>query len=430
MKSNETINLSVEQINTLLNQINKINNEESIKGKKGHIEKLKSGSYRFTYMFNSKKYRETFKNIKSEEEAEKKLNDWISDIENGVYKKTNMTVSEFSQKWLDKQIRPNCSGDRTPNKYINFLNNWFLPKFGNKKIRSIDMEQIINFFNWLRTQNTRYTNRENHLLSAGTLYKYHSILYAMFETARLWGKIDINPVPPKARINFNITIDGKPRNPVNTVNAKIEKKLDYYSEKEYKKAIEILDKEENKILRNRKLSHKEKHFKYGRLLAIELDFKTGLRRSELYALTKKDFDLKNATLTVSKTRQLTKSKGNETLITKNLTSQRIVTLPESIIKKVKKFLDMTPDFFEYIFEDFSIDGLSSFWNRFQKQNDLRVISLRDIRHTHGAILFYLGVDIKIISQRLGHSSIQTTERIYLFIIVELRQKVAKQIDNL
>lgn len=140
--------------------------------------------------------------------------------------------------------------------------------------------------------------------------------------------------------------------------------------------------------------------------------------------------MEKRTVSITKTRQLTKTKGKETLITKNITSQRIVTLPKSIIEKIKTFLDLTPDFFEYIFEDFSIDGLSSYWTTWQTSKNLRIITLRDIRHTHGAILFYMGVDIKVISQRLGHSSIQTTERIYLFIIVELRQRVSKQLDNL
>lgn len=270
--STQTINLSIDQINEIINQLN---NSKSKKTRKGSFEKLPSGSYRFTYMYNSKKYRDTFSDIANDIEAEEKLQEWVEDIENGSYKKNTLTVSDFSQKWLDKQVRPNCSGDGSATKYANFLNNWFLPKYGNKKIRSIDVEEMTNYFNWLKAQKTKYTDRENHLLASGTLEKYHSILHAMFETAFLWGTIDSNPVLPKKKFNFNITVDGKPRiSNLNTVNAKVEKEIDYYSYKEYEKALLLLDEDENAIFNNASLTEKEKHFQLGRLIAIELDFKT------------------------------------------------------------------------------------------------------------------------------------------------------------
>lgn len=294
------------------------------------------------------------------------------------------------------------------------MNNRFLPKFGNRYLKSITKD------------------RENHLLSVDTLEKYHSIIHTMFETAKLWGKIFINPCPPKKMLNFNVLPNGSPREvkETNTINSKIENDINYYSKKEYDNVLTLLDKEWNEILNNPKLSDKDKHFKLGRIIAIELDFKTGLRRSELYALTKEDFNLEEATVRISKTRQVTKSKGKQKLITKNTTSKRIVTIPKTIINKLRIFLDLTPDFFDYIFEDLSIDGLSSYWQDFQEKYNLRKITFHDIRHTHAGILFFLGVNIKVISQRLGHKSVQTTEKIYLVIIVELRQKVSDQIDNL
>ena len=437
----QSFTLTIDQINNLINtaveKVSKKNttNSEIDIPRKGTIEKLKSGNYRFRYQFKGTRYSDVFTNedIENDQMAEIELKNWVKSIEDGVYQKRNLTVSEWCQIWLDVQVRPNSSGDRTPNKYKNFLNNRFLPKFGNRNIRSITTEEITNYFNWLKTQKTMYKNgRENTILAVGTLLKFHSIVHTMFQTALEWHKIDSNPCPPKKRFNFYVNQDGSPREikEENTINVKAESNINYYSKTEYDKAIIYLDKEQKEIRFNKKLSDKQKHFYYGRLIAIELDFKTGLRRSELYALTKNDFDLENCTVSITKTRQLTKSKGNEKLITKNLSSVRKVSLPESLIKKLKYFLDLTPSFFEYIFEDFSIDGLSDFWTEWQKSHSLKIITFRDIRHTHASILFLLGVDIKIISQRLGHKSVTTTEKIYLFIIVELKQKLSKKIDNL
>ncbi len=434
MTNTKEVTLSIEQLKMLLDDYKENNNSLNIK-RKGSFDKLPSGNYRFRYSFKGTLYSDIFEEIKSDEEAKQKLADWTENIENGLYNKNNQTVSEWCQDWLDKQVRPNSSGDRSPNKYKNFLNNWFLPQFGNKKIKSITMEHLNDYFNWLKTQKTKYKPpRENTLLSVGTLEKYHSIVHAMFETAKLWGKITTNPCPPIGKLNFYVFSDGSPRiiekNTTNTINAKVEEDIDYYSKSEYDKAINLIENELEQIKNSSLISDKEKHFQFGRLLAILLDFKTGLRRSELYALTKNDFDLENCFVNISKTRQLTKSKGNQSLITKTLTSKRKVSIPEKLIENLKYFLNLTPDFFDYIFEDFSIDGLSDFWDRWQIKNELRNITFHDIRHTHASILFLLGVDIRIISQRLGHKSVQTTEQTYLVILMELRQKVSNQINDL
>nr|WP_243728259.1 tyrosine-type recombinase/integrase [Mycoplasma capricolum] len=51
-----------------------------------------------------------------------------------------------------------------------------------------------------------------------------------------------------------------------------------------------------------------------------------------------------------------------------------------------------------------------------------IISIHGLRHTHASILLYAGVSIASVAKRLGHSSMNTTERIYLHIINELENK--------
>ncbi|MCZ8513893.1 site-specific integrase [Paenibacillus filicis] len=53
------------------------------------------------------------------------------------------------------------------------------------------------------------------------------------------------------------------------------------------------------------------------------------------------------------------------------------------------------------------------WFRdFIKKNNLRYIRFHDLRHTSATLLINQGVHAKIISQRLGHSNINTTMNIY------------------
>ena len=81
MNNSQNITLTLEQLNSIINNINAKDIPDNQKRKKGNIEKLKSGSYRFSYTLNGKKYREVRKDITSDTKAEEKLDEWIQDIE-------------------------------------------------------------------------------------------------------------------------------------------------------------------------------------------------------------------------------------------------------------------------------------------------------------------------------------------------------------
>jgi len=57
-----------------------------------------------------------------------------------------------------------------------------------------------------------------------------------------------------------------------------------------------------------------------------------------------------------------------------------------------------------------------------KNENLPIISLHGLRHTHASLLLFAGVTIASVAKRLGHSSMNTTEKTYLHIIRELENK--------
>ena len=50
------------------------------------------------------------------------------------------------------------------------------------------------------------------------------------------------------------------------------------------------------------------------------------------------------------------------------------------------------------------------------------ISIHGLRHTHASLLLFAGVSIASVARRLGHASINTTQKTYLHIIQELENK--------
>ncbi|WP_427902568.1 site-specific integrase [Mycoplasmopsis bovis] len=155
---------------------------------------------------------------------------------------------------------------------------------------------------------------------------------------------------------------------------------------------------------------------------IFLIAKTGLRFSEAVALTPDDFDFTKQLLNVSKTWNYKESGGF--LPTKNKSSVRKIQLDWQTISRFASLvqgLDKNKPIFvfkEKIFNSTINDLLA----RRCKKANIPIISIHGLRHTHASILLYAGVSIASVAKRLGHSSMNTTERIYLHIINELENK--------
>ncbi len=54
--------------------------------------------------------------------------------------------------------------------------------------------------------------------------------------------------------------------------------------------------------------------------------------------------------------------------------------------------------------------------------------LNDLRHTHATMLLRAGVHPKVVSERLGHSSISLTLDVYSHVMPGMQQEAAEKID--
>jgi len=58
------------------------------------------------------------------------------------------------------------------------------------------------------------------------------------------------------------------------------------------------------------------------------------------------------------------------------------------------------------------------------------LNLYSLRHTHATLLLAAGVHPKIVSERLGHASIQLTLDVYSHVIPSLQKTVADKLEEL
>ena len=70
------------------------------------------------------------------------------------------------------------------------------------------------------------------------------------------------------------------------------------------------------------------------------------------------------------------------------------------------------------------DLISQTFQRFMAQIDLPKIRLHDLRHTHATILLQENVHPKVVSERLGHSSIAFTMTVYQHVMPGMQAEAA------
>ena len=76
------------------------------------------------------------------------------------------------------------------------------------------------------------------------------------------------------------------------------------------------------------------------------------------------------------------------------------------------------------------DAVSQAWTRIAKRIGLEGIRLHDARHSHASLMLKQGVHPKIVQERLGHASIQTTLDTYSHVAPGLQDAAAARFDEM
>ncbi len=154
---------------------------------------------------------------------------------------------------------------------------------------------------------------------------------------------------------------------------------------------------------------------------ILLIAKTGLRFSEAIALTPADFDFSRQIVSISKTWDY--KSGTGFVPTKNRSSVRKVQLDWQLVIQFSELTKSMPND-EPIFVRGKVynSTANSVLERHCRHAQIPVISIHGLRHTHASLLLFAGVSIASVAKRLGHASMNTTQKTYLHVIQELENQ--------
>lgn len=134
---------------------------------------------------------------------------------------------------------------------------------------------------------------------------------------------------------------------------------------------------------------------------------TGCRRGEALALTPKDIDFNNRTVSINKTVEWVGNRPQIKPTPKTEAGIRKIPLPAFLMPELNNRKKQA-----YIFEN-SEHGLihhsqvARYWNALKKASGIKCTP-HQLRHSYATMLFDAGIDVKTAQNWLGHSDIKTT----------------------
>lgn len=394
-------------------------------------------------------------------QQKKSLDKYVFDFEekvrNGKFLKgEKITVQEFSERWLKEYALQQLEAS-TIEKYKHELNNKIIPALGHLKIAKLQPLHLQSFYNNLLESGVR-KDKKTGGYSPSSIKKTHAVLSVLLKTAVQWQVIESNVCervsPPKIRKEIDGVKFFTPEQCVIFLEAL---NKDYMTE--YKAHDRIDDTGIKYHVRDYKESHS---LATQHKIFFNIALFGGLRKGELLALTWDDINFENNTIRVSKAVSVV---NGQHIIKqpKNNTSNRIVTLPDTVMKLIKR-LKMEQnekklslgDYWEdsgylftqengklmnystpyHTFKDLIVKYNNSILNDDSIPDDskdgllLPNIPLHGLRHTSATLLISEQVDIRTVSARLGHAQTSTTMNIYAHSLKESDKKASDKLENL
>lgn len=193
--------------------------------------------------------------------------------------------------------------------------------------------------------------------------------------------------------------------------------------------VEYLSLAEIKKLKNQALEGRTRHFtsRYMILTAIY----TGARLGEIQALTWNDIDFVNKTISINKAWDYVN--GGKFKPTKNESSNRTIRVNNDLLSVLSELKEnnSTMVFLDQYHRIPSSNAVNKTLRTIMEKAglDKKDFHFHSLRHSHVAYLLSQGIDLYIISKRLGHADTTVTSKVYAYLVDEYQDKSDDKIEK-
>jgi integrase len=334
----------------------------------------------------------------NKKKANEHLTKTLHDLERGTFiPPTPLSVSEYLDKWLESAVRPRVQR-RTADGYEGLMKRYIREPLGNRRLRNLkafDIQKV-------------YVDMLDSGLSARVIRHTHAALHNALKQAVKWGLIGQNP---------SDLVD-LPKVP-------------------HKERRVLTRAEAAKFLRVAATKP------YG--LIFEFALLTGMRPEEYLALQWADLDFEKCTAHVR--RALVWHKGGWSFTdTKTTKSRRTIFLPQALLDKLTIHKRQQNERRLKLGEDWEANDLVfcgpagnpltipnityRYFRPILEAAEIPRIRLYDLRHTCATLLLMADENPKVVSERLGHSTIVLTLDTYSHVLPTMQQRATKKLEKL
>lgn len=372
---------------------------------KGYIEERGERTFRvhvhLGYDAAGKRRRKVVTVHGTRKDAEKKLAELLHEAHQGAATPTTrLTVAQYLDYWLANYA--NRLAARTTANYAEYVTQYLKPGLGRVRLESLMPADIQAFY----TQLQQTGGRGGKPLSATTVFNTHRVFKGALRRAVQWQMLAKNPADAV------------------TPPAPCERPPRVLSPEQVARLLEAAG---------------------PRLyLPILIALCTGLRRGEICGLRWQDVSLERKLLAIRQT-LVRVSPGNlQYKPPKTRAGRRTVAIPALLIgalqaeraaqQEHRQMLGSTYNERELVVcrEDGRPFDPATLYSSFQQllvRLGLERMALHDLRHSHATLLLESGVHPKIVSERLGHSSVQITLDTYSHVLENIQQEAAERTDQ-
>lgn len=374
---------------------------------------------RYTDPSTGKACRKAFTS-KSRSELKAKVKQWQIDLEFGKVESTNkFTTKEWCEKWLSL-IKPSIK-IKTYDGYVQVLSAYIYPDIGDIKLKDLNLIKIQDFLNGLLVK-----------LSPTTVIGVRRRLITILNMAIDQGLIHNNPAkltkPPRM----------------------VRPKIIALNEDEVRRLLDEAKKGNyiyNGIKEKREPTSEIKYLMKNYYVAICIAVASSCRIGELFALSWDNIDFENNKITIEKSLSETAS-GINIGDPKTATSNRTIPLlPENFVllrewrqeqaAYAKEWNGLFSNKHNLVFTNswgrpVSLTNFySRCWGRLVKEAHMpEGFTFHGLRHTGATLLLKHGVNIKVVSERLGHSSTSVTANIYQHSLPDMQDKALQELHKI
>lgn len=372
---------------------------------RGHIARKGNRYYAVVYEgFDTSTGKDTYRwhaAGTSRKAADKLLAELVKRIHDGDYRAPErITLGDYlNERWL-----PTKQAQLRPSTFASYRNNVELhiaPRIGSIPLQKLQPEDLDTFYAELLRNGRR--NGDGGGLAPKTVRIIHGIIRKALADAHRKGTVTRNVAdladPPKIRVGGSREMTVWSADELRTFLASLEGS-DWYT-------------------------------------PIFLAANTGMRRGEVLGLTWRNVDLDAARLVVDQ-QILSVEYEARVADVKTTNSRRTIDLDPRTVAVVRAWrrhqLEQKmstgrrgDDEFVFTRPDggpIHPDFFSQSWDRLMRDSGIRRIRLHDLRHTHATILLKAGVPVKVVSERLGHSSPAFTMTVYQHVLPGMQADAA------